>query len=330
MFPKFFPQEINLVKNSDLIFLAKNIKHYLTPTSLSNKEIATAGIKLGTKGSPILLLHGLDSSILEFYSLIPLLSANRETWAIDLLGSGFTERLSNIAYNPHTIREHLYSVWQTLIQRPVVLVGCSMGGATAIDLTLFHPEIVEKLVLINSVGYSGIFPVKEILQKPIMKLLLEPIAELVVEDWRKRRIHQLFWSQQLNLLNPEVKNAIRDIIKDIRLPNFLERKLDLLYPEAEDIIRCAILPSYMPNWKKAFKSFVLSGGYDGIQESIHLINKPTLILWGEKDNILGTKAAFQFRETIINSQLIWLSKAGHSPQIEQPKNLANHLLYFAK
>lgn len=330
MFPTFFLQEINLIKNSDIILLAENIRYYSTPTSLSNREIATAGVQFGTNGSPILLLHGLDSSILEFYSLIPFLSANNETWAIDLLGSGFTERLSNITYNPSTIREHLYSFWQTSIQRPVVLVGSSMGGATAIDFAVAHPEAVEKLVLINSVGYNGTFPVKNLLEKPVVKILLEPVAELVVENWRKRRIEQLFWSQQLDLLNPEVKNIIRNIVQNIDLPSFLFEKLNLLDPKAKDIIRCAILPSYTSNWKKAFKSFVLSGGYDGIQNSIHLIDKPTLILWGEKDNVLGTKVAFQFRDTIANSQLIWLSKAGHSPQIEQPEKLANYILDFAR
>ena len=150
--------------------------------------LPTACIKLGTNSPPILLLHGFDSSILEFRRIIPLLAAKQETWAVDLLGSGFTERLPNITYNPQTIREHLYSFWQTLIDRPVILVGISMGGATAIDFTLTHPEAVQKLVLINSVGFTGGFP---------LGTKLPDIAiALMVEFWRQRRIQGLFLGEK--------------------------------------------------------------------------------------------------------------------------------------
>ncbi len=33
-----------------------------------------------------------------------------------------------------------------------ILVGASMGGAAAIDFTLTYPEVVHKLVLIDSAG----------------------------------------------------------------------------------------------------------------------------------------------------------------------------------
>ena len=290
MFPDFLPRDVELLKNDDSIKLVKSIKRQPILTPRSRKEIYTAYVSLGTGSQPILLLHGFDSSLLEFRRLIPLLASVTETWAVDLLGSGFTERSPYISYNPDTIQEHLYCFWRTAIQRPVILVGISMGGATAIDFTLTHPEAVAKLILVNSVGYSGSFEIGRLLPKPVI--------EMGVEFWRARRALSLYWSQ-----------------------------LGLLDSETEDVIRCAALPSLMPGWKEAIDDFTRSGGYYRLKEGISSIDKPTLIVWGERDEVLGTQAAYQFQTAIANSKLVWLP-GGHSLQWEQPKLLATQILQF--
>ena len=292
MFPDFLPEATNLLENSDSISLAKSIKRIPISTSLSNRAINTAYVKLGEYNPPILLLHRFDSSLLEFRSLYPLLATNHQTWAVDLLGFGFTERLLNIVYNPQTIKEHLRCFWQKMIKRPVVLVGASMGGAVAIDFTTTYPEAVDKLVLINSVGYSGSFV--------LGKFLFEPIDWLAVEFWRQRRIQTLFWGKSFDLFDANI----------------------------EDAIRCAALPSLMPNWERAIRDFTRSGGYYYLASRIPLITQPTLILWSERDETLGTEAASKFKQAIANSKLIWLRGVGHTPHWEQPQTVAQHLLSF--
>ena len=308
MFPDFLPQEVRLLENNESIFLAQAITRYPVVIPSASKPVETAYVKLarslapfGDAGSlvksgdgfpPIVLLHGFDSSLLEFRRLIPLLAAQKTTWAVDLLGSGFTERLPDVSYNPSTIKEHLYSFYRSAIKHPVILVGASTGGATAIDFTLTYPEAVEKLVLINSVGYSGTFP--------IWRNFSESAVDVAVEFWRQRRTLGLFLGKKLGLLNFQT----------------------------EDVIRCAALPSLMPNWSKAINDFTRSGGYYFLKERIQKVKKPTLILWGEKDDVLGTKAAYQFERAIFNSQLVWLPGLGHSPQWEQPELVANQILNF--
>ena len=290
MYPDFLPDDINLLQNSDSISFAKSIKRKPVLTSLSNRAIATAYTNSGNNNPPILLLHGFDSSMLEYRSIYPLLTEH-ETWAVDLLGFGFTERLSNIPCNPQTIKEHLYCFWREMINRPVVLVGASMGGAVAIDFATTYPDAVDKLVLINSVGYSGSFV--------LGKLLFEPIEWFAVEYLRQRRIQTLFWGKNLGLLDPKI----------------------------EDAIRCAALPSLMPNWEKAIADFTRSGGYYYLENRIPSISQPTLILWGDKDEMLGTEAAIKFKRAIANSELVWL-QAGHTPHWEQPKTVAAYILKF--
>ncbi len=66
--------------------------------------------------APVLLLHGFDSSSLEFRRLLPLLERSLEAWAVDLVGWGFSDSgaasQSNMKLGPKQKRDHLYAFWK--------------------------------------------------------------------------------------------------------------------------------------------------------------------------------------------------------------------------
>ncbi len=152
---------------------------------------------------------------------------------------------------------------------------------------------MQKLVLLNSVGYTGSFP--------LGPYLFPPLDALAVEWWRQRKLQPLLLATALGYWNPAEVEALR----------------------------CANLHLEMPGWQEAFAIFTKSGGYSHLSGKIRQIDKPTLILWGELDDVLGTDNARKFQQDIVNSQLIWLENCGHVPQIEQPQILAQHILKFA-
>lgn len=289
MFPSFLPSQVRLLQQPESIDLARRIERRAIATPLHSEAIATSFVCQGEGNTPIVLLHGFDSSVLEFRRLIPLLAKRNQTWAIDLLGFGFSDRLPEIAYNPETIKSHLYCFWKTAIDRPIILVGASMGGATAIDFTITYPQAVKQLILINSVGFSGDFPLGQ--------FLFFPLDYLAVEFWRQRKL------QALNL--------------GVSLGNLTLFEIDA--------IRCALLHTEMPNWSKAMVSFTKSGGYGNIAGKIAKINQPTTILWGDRDETLGVDDAMKFKNAIAHSQLIWLKNCGHVPQVEQPEAIVNYI-----
>ncbi|UFP92688.1 alpha/beta fold hydrolase [Gloeobacter morelensis] len=142
-----------------------------------SRPVATSFVRAGrADGPPVLLLHGFDSSLLEFFRLVPLLAAHRPTWAIDLLGFGFTERRPDLACSAAALKAHLWSFWLERIGEPVVLVGASMGGAAAIDFALTHAEAVAGLVLIDSVGFTC--------GPAVYRWLSPPFDGLALELWR--------------------------------------------------------------------------------------------------------------------------------------------------
>ncbi|PHJ68332.1 2-hydroxy-6-oxohepta-2,4-dienoate hydrolase [Nostoc linckia z18] len=294
MFPNFLPQTVGQLTEPASITLAQNIQTTALTTPLTNEPITTAYVKQGSGGTPILLIHGFDSSVLEFRRLLPLLAGNNETWAVDLLGFGFTDRLSGIAYSPSAIKIHLYDFWKSLINQPVILVGASMGGATAIDLALSYPELVKKLVLIDSAGLAG--------GSPLSKLMFPPLDYLATQ----------FLSNM----------KVRDRIARIGYKNQSLASLDALY--------CSALHLQMPNWHQALIAFTKSGGYSAFRfKKISQILQPTLILWGDSDKILGIKDAIRFKRAIPQSTLIWIQDCGHLPHLEQPQITAQNILKFS-
>jgi pimeloyl-ACP methyl ester carboxylesterase len=180
MFPSFLPAAVGQLTEPTSIALAQNIQSQAIITHAANEPINTTYVQQGHGGTPILLIHGFDSSVLEYRRLLPLLAEKNAVWAVDLLGFGFTDRLPGIAYSSVTIKNHLYSFWQTLINQPVILVGASMGGAAAIDFTLTYPEAVKQLVLIDSAGLKA--------NSPLSKYIFPPLDYWATEFLRNPKV----------------------------------------------------------------------------------------------------------------------------------------------
>lgn len=285
---------INQLTEPTSITLVQSIENYPIATPLSQQSIVTTYVRQGSGGTPILLLHGFDSSLLEFRRLLPLLATTHETWAVDLLGFGFTERVTDLPISPSAIATHLYYFWKTLISQPVILVGASMGGAAAIDFTLAYPEAVKQLVLIDSAGFAK--------GSNLGKFLFPPLGYLATAFLR----------------NPKVRQRIS-------INAYHDRTFASL-----DAQRCAALHLEMPGWSEALIAFTKSGGYGYFGDKLSGIQQDSLILWGDRDRILGTQDAEKFASVLPKSKLIWIQECGHVPHLEKPQITAQHILEFQK
>ncbi|MEO0407636.1 MAG: alpha/beta hydrolase [Cyanobacteria bacterium P01_A01_bin.135] len=283
----------------DSVNLLQRIQAHPVPTTLRGAPISTTFVHWPCPSPqdapPFLLIHGFDSSVVEFRRLMPLLARHRDVWAIDLLSFGFTERPQDVPYTAASLNAHLYAAWKTLIGQPVVIVGASMGGAAALDLALTHPEVATSLVLLDSAGPA---------RGPNLSRFLPPgVGQLAAEVLR----------------NPQVRQRIsRQAYCD---PSFA----------SADAARCAALHLACPNWRRALAAFTRSGGYNVLtRQQIAQVNQPTLLVWGENDAILGTALAAQLRDLIPNSELRWVERCGHVPHLEQPKATAELITAWMK
>lgn len=289
MFPSCIPAEASNLTELTSIALAKQIEQVLIPTSLSQEGITTTYVHQGSNGTPILLIHGFDSSLLEFRRLLPILGSQQSTWALDLLGFGFTQRNLAIPLNPENIKIHLYHFWKNTIKQPVILVGASMGGAAAIDFTLAYPNAVEKLVLLDSAGLAK--------QPAIGRFMFPPLDYLATEFLRNSKIRQ-----------------------SISQAAYFDKSFASL-----DAQVCAALHLKCQDWHKSLVAFTKSGGYGSFANKISEIKQETLIIWGKQDKILGTKDATRFAQGIPHSKLVWIDNCGHVPHLEKPETTAQEI-----
>ncbi|MCP9826232.1 alpha/beta fold hydrolase, partial [Synechococcus sp. EJ6-Ellesmere] len=93
------------------------------------------------EGKPLLLLHGFDSSLLEFRRLAPLLAPRFRLYIPDLYGFGFSPRPAAGRYNPSGVLDHLTAVVEQIeatsapgSSPPLGVIGASMGGSVAVEL----------------------------------------------------------------------------------------------------------------------------------------------------------------------------------------------------
>jgi pimeloyl-ACP methyl ester carboxylesterase len=253
------------------------------------------------------MLHGFDSSSLEFRRLHPRLAGEPhglEPWAIDLVGWGFTDaspfsRARDIPLPPAAKRAHLLSFWrEQLDSRPMLLVGASLGGAVAMDFALEHPEAVAGLALIDPQAFvDGLGP-------PLPR----PLAEAGV--WVLRTI------------------PLRQAANQMAYSNRKRFATD-------DAMRCGRLHTHLDGWADANVAWMSGGGYVLPAERVQRVKTPTLLLWGRQDGILSPSMAARF-EQALGGELLeggatsWLEECGHCGHLEQPEETAQRIAAFAR
>lgn len=100
-FPDFIPKEVSEIQEPACLDLIRGMqrKAIKVPVSVApagtvdTAYVATSRVKgPASTASPMLFLHGFDSSCLEFRRIFPALQAlGAEAYAVDVLGWGFTQ-----------------------------------------------------------------------------------------------------------------------------------------------------------------------------------------------------------------------------------------------
>jgi pimeloyl-ACP methyl ester carboxylesterase len=105
-------------------------------------------------GFPLVLLHGWPQSWYEWRKVIPALAEHFTVVAPDLRGLGDSERPMT-GYDKRTLASDVYALTQTLGFSKIGLTGHDWGGAVAFYLAYDHPELVERLLILDMVPGLG-------------------------------------------------------------------------------------------------------------------------------------------------------------------------------
>jgi pimeloyl-ACP methyl ester carboxylesterase len=236
-------------------------------------------------GAPVLLLHGFDSSHLEFRRLAPLLAPHAQLFIPDLYGFGFCPRPAEGDYSPQGVMQHLEALLEAVLERSgaasLGLIGASMGGSAAVELARRRPDQINRLLLLAPAGLTG---------KPM------PVPPL------------------LNHLGARFL-GLPAIRRGLCRSAFSQPDRDVGPAELE----IASLHLACPNWSGALAAFAGSGGFGGC--GLPLPSQPLQVLYGANDRILrGTPR--REAQALLGDRIQELSDCGHLPHIDQPQTVA--------
>jgi pimeloyl-ACP methyl ester carboxylesterase len=111
--------------------------------------------RYGLGGTPVVFLHGFGTSSFLWREVAPAVALDGHTaLAVDLLGHGESDRPLDVDLGIAAQAEYLDHALTALRVARAAIVGIDLGGAVALRLAATRPERVERLVLVNSLGFD--------------------------------------------------------------------------------------------------------------------------------------------------------------------------------
>jgi pimeloyl-ACP methyl ester carboxylesterase len=125
--------------------------------------ISTNYLEDGKESDPtVVLVHGSGPGVTSYANwrlVIPALAENFHVVAPDMVGFGYSDRPEDVQYGLDTWADQTVGLMDTLGIEKAHLVGNSFGGGIGLRIATKHPDRIDKLVLMGSMGVH--FPITE-------------------------------------------------------------------------------------------------------------------------------------------------------------------------
>ena len=260
-------------------------------------------VEAGT-GPLVLLLHGFP----EFWygwrlQIEPLVNAGFRVVAPDLRGYNLSSRLEKFTdYTADKPAEDIRGLIHELGAESAMVVGHDWGGTVAWTLAMNHPEVVDRLVILNAAHPRKL---NEGLKNP-RQLLRSWYFFYFQFPWlperRARRWHWRFFKR---------------FLRDAR-PQYSADELDR-YVEAWS----------RPGVAKAMIDYYRAAVRLGSKQKVLPVSAPTLVIWGEGDRYLGKKLAEPHTEDVPNLERVErLPNASHWVHHDEAERVNELLVDF--
>jgi len=246
-------------------------------------------------GSPIVLIHCFSCAMDWWDGMLPMLERKHRVITVDLLGHGGSEKPGS-GYTPENQAKLVAEALERLKVSDAEVVGHSLGGAVTVALAQADPQLVNRAVIIDmppdtSYGDLGF----------IAGLAFQPVLGEAL--WR---------------IKPDF--SIRDGLGVAFAPGY-----DVPDAFVEDVKRLTYTaydesPSGVDDFLNA----------ESLDKRMKQTGKPLMVLMGAEEQIVNDpkRALAQYAGTVPGAETHLIAGAGHSPNVEKPRETANLVLRF--
>ena len=256
--------------------------------------------EFGVANDPVMILiHGFSASTYTWNTVAPMFAkAGYRVIAIDLLGHGYSAKPGWFDYTIASQARMVLRFMNRLGIGRATVLGSSYGGAVASWLTLNDPDRVDKLVLVDAVINDRPMAhlVPKVLSQPAVGEAMGPFL-IDSKVFLKYRMQNNFDVSNHHLITEERIEAVHRPMK------------------AADAHRALL--TTLRNWDAS-----------RIERDAHLIEQPTLLVWGENDVVIPKGSGEKLYDRILNSKFVVIRDCGHIPQEEEPRLFVDLVLEF--
>lgn len=194
-----------------------------------------------------------------------------------------------VEYNMPFFVKFLKDFLNSLGVKKTSIVGSSLGGLVAAEFAIKDNNMVNKLILVSPAG--------------TMKISTKTLEEYILASLYPT--HENVWRAFINMaFDPRT-------VSEQTIEGFIDRMK-------------------LPNAKYAFMSTMLAiRNTTNLASRLDKILSPTIIVWGEQDEMIPVKYAEDYRN-IPNSNLRVIPKCGHTPFTEKPQIFSKIAIDFLK
>jgi len=260
-------------------------------------------LDFGGAGRPLVMVHGLGGSSMNWMAVGPEIANSHHAIAIDLAGFGQTplfQRSAAVGRNAELVHEFIEKV----IGEPVAIMGNSMGGHIAILEAAAHPAWVSEMILVDPAIPGDHVTRPEPARLGVMAALTVPgLAEILLD----RRVRVLgpegLVHETLGLVCADPSRVPPDVVEaHIRLTSE----------------RARLGPQNGRAFLQASRSIGLRMADPRFWLQVARVRAPTLIIHGSLDRLIPLAAARELARRRPDWTLDVLDGVGHVPMMEAP------------
>jgi pimeloyl-ACP methyl ester carboxylesterase len=275
-----------------------SVHHEIVESSLLADGLQVRFWRAGS-GPALVLVHGLLGYSFSWRGVIPLLASQREVFAPDMPGAGFSECRAGLDFRLSGAARRLLAFLDAAGIGSCDLVGSSYGGSTAVILAGLMPSRIRSLVLVSPAN-----PWSKIGWKRLAMLKNPLIASLFPKSARTARpLHKCFvrrmWGNPALVTKETLDGYIRPLIR----PGVFEHAVKIVQTWHEDM--------------REFDSTLAK-----------IVGIPTLLVWGSKDRLVDLRSAETMAQRLPSARIAVMRGAGHLPYEENPEEFSRIVREF--